>query len=104
MPNHCCEHMDHATQLKCDTHRDEFECPDVLIIYVDRFAEYGIIFHDGGTAYSIISYCPYCGTKLPSSKRDIWFDELRKLGIDDPDEQDIPREFESGLWYKNKGL
>ncbi|YCA17088.1 hypothetical protein M1D72_05965 [Vibrio sp. AK197] len=48
----------------------------------------------------MINYCPWCGVKLPESKRDLWFDTLEKLGFDDPTEQDIPEEFNTGKWYQ----
>ncbi|KIL45088.1 DUF6980 family protein [Jeotgalibacillus soli] len=73
--------------------------PDNLIFYSSKFDEYGIIVHDGGTSFIEISYCPWCGTKLPMSKRDLWFDSLEKLSYDEPFEQDIPEEFKSDKWY-----
>jgi len=43
-----------------------------------------------------ISFCPFCGTKLPASKRDRWFDELEKLGFDEPlGEDNLPENFKS---------
>lgn len=68
--------------------------------YNAKFDEYGIIIHDGGASFSEIKFCPYCGSSLPQSKRDLWFDTLEKLGYDDPFDQDIPEDFESNRWYK----
>ncbi|MDF9825862.1 hypothetical protein M2475_002230 [Breznakia sp. PF5-3] len=38
---------------------------------------------------------------MPDSKRDLWFDELEKLGYENPFEEDIPIEYKSILWWKN---
>ena len=74
--------------------------PDNIIYYTPRFDEYGIIIHDQGKSYIVISYCPWCGRKLPASKRDRWFDELEKMGIDDPFDADIPQEYNTDKWWK----
>lgn len=76
-----------------------FDDPDILIFYTDVFDEYGIIIHDGGSSYLIINFCPWCGKKLPDSKRDRWFEELEKLGYDDPFDMKIPKEYTSDKWY-----
>ncbi|MGY0552910.1 DUF6980 family protein [Vreelandella titanicae] len=101
---HCCSAMTKALEHHCAEHENRFECPDALISYYDKFDEYGLIIHDGGTAVSSIDYCPYCDKKLPESKRDLWFDTLESMGYDDPTEQEIPSEFQSGDWYRGKKL
>lgn len=78
-------------------HPDPFECPDNLVFYSARFREYGLIIHDGGSAIIRIGYCPWCGSELPASARDLWFDELERRGID-PDSDDLPAEFADGRW------
>ncbi|WP_120495767.1 hypothetical protein [Kiloniella sp. EL199] len=98
MKKHCCDAMTQYLSLTCKDHNDPFECPDVLISYSDRFEEYGLIIHDGGASSISIDFCPWCGTKLPDSKRDLWFDTLEALGFDDPGEQDIPESFNSNKW------
>lgn len=97
---HCCTHMKDAVEFKCNIHADPYECPDNLVMYVEKFDEYGLIVHDGGTAKMAINFCPWCGTRLPESKRDRWFDELERLGYDNPSEQDIPENYRSGAWYR----
>ena len=52
----------------------------------------------------LIQYCPFCGSSLPSSLRDEWFDTLEKMGFEDPWEQDVPEEYKSDAWWKEKGL
>ena len=84
----------------CDKHSDPFSCPDYVINYNEKFDEYGLIIHDGGNSSYSINFCPFCGFKLPESKRDRWFDELESLGFDDPIEnQNVPSKYRSGEWY-----
>ena len=93
--------MEQAIILDCNRHSDVYSCPDVLVRYIPKFDEYGIIIHDGGSSSKTIKYCPWCGQALPESKREAWFDTLESLGFDDPVEQDIPNEFSSDAWYRN---
>ena len=84
---------------QCDQHPDPFECPDALVHYSKVFDEYGLIIH-GSPAVSHIHFCPWCGTKLPDSKRDRWFDELRAIGFEYPDDApDVPPRYRTGEWY-----
>ena len=99
---YCCKQIDIASTLNCNQHNSVNECPDVLIKYTDRFDEFGLIIHDGGNSIISISFCPFCGSKLPDSKRDLWFKELEQLGFDNPFEQNIPKEYTSSEWYKNE--
>ncbi|MGE7184225.1 DUF6980 family protein [Peribacillus sp. NPDC006672] len=100
MNNHCCETMKDQVNIKCKIHVSSFDCPDILITYNKKFDEYGLIIHDGGSSSIEITYCPWCGSKLPDSKRDLWFEILDQLGFDDPVEQSIPEEFKTDKWYK----
>lgn len=75
-------------------------CP---VNYNKKWREYSI--RDfSSTSVSLMVFCPNCGTKLPSSLRDNWFDILEKeYGIDDPMEDDkkkVPKEFLSEEWWK----
>jgi hypothetical protein len=68
MPNagiHCCEDMKRNVEYTCDQHPNRSDCPDCLIEYLPRFRQYGILVHDGGSSMVTISYCPWCGAKLP---------------------------------------
>ncbi|ABL98520.1 hypothetical protein Sama_0309 [Shewanella amazonensis SB2B] len=98
--NHCCEQMRGQANYRCDLHADALECPDHLIKSSDKFNEYGIVIHDGGTSSITIQFCPWCGARLPESKRDQWFDELERLGYDDPLGQEIPEKYKSSEWYR----
>ncbi|WP_419880834.1 DUF6980 family protein [Peribacillus sp. B-H-3] len=96
---HCCSNMTDRVNYICRKHADPFDCPDTLIFYSSKFDEYGLIVHDGGSSCIDISFCPWCGTKLPLSKRELWFDTLERLGYEDPFEQDITEDFNSNKWY-----
>ena len=48
----CCEVMSDQVDAQAS------EEADILIIYVDKFEEYGIPVRDGGTSYSLIKFCP----------------------------------------------
>ena len=67
---HCCEIMRRKVEQQCDDHPSPFDCADALIYFSQRLREYGLIIHDGGSSYSQIAYCPWCGTRLPESRRD----------------------------------
>ena len=92
--------MADAADTTCDQHKDRFDCPDALISYYAKFDEYGIIVHDGGTSVIGITHCPWCGMKFPESRRDQWFDELKKLGFNDPTEDPIPEIYNQPRWWK----
>jgi hypothetical protein len=97
---HCCEAMARAVTTECEQHPDRFDCPDALLRYSERFCEYGIIVHDGGTAVCLIEFCPWCGARLPASQRDRWFDEITRLGFSDHDDPAVPKRFHSDEWWR----
>ena len=73
--SHCCEMMIRSV-----------EDPDVPISFSEKFVEYSVRVLDGGTSGIIITFCPWCGTKLPESERDKWFDKMEERGLDPGDE------------------
>ncbi len=91
----CCAGMTDALAFVCDQHADPFECGDGLVIYNEVFDEYGLIVHDGGQSYVLIQHCPWCGTRLPESQRDRWFDEAEAKGID---EENPPAAYTTREW------
>ena len=95
---HCCEEMRQEVERVCGQHPDQFECPDSLIHYGTVYREYGLIVHDGGTSVISIRFCPWCGTRLPESLRDRWFEQMERLGID-PGTDAVPAEFLSSAWW-----
>jgi hypothetical protein len=93
--------MNFYANLRDKQFPDPFDNSDNLIFYSAKFDEYGLIIHDGGASYVLIGHCPWCGQKLPESKRDLWFDTLEALGFDNPPQDEIPLEFETDAWWKN---
>jgi len=104
MEQHCCARMVDAVNSTCDQHPDRYDCPDALVAYVPQFREYGLIVHDGGGAPNAshvgIAFCPWCGSELPPSLRDEWFDELDRLGLV-PESEDFPEALRSDAWWRS---
>lgn len=100
MNQYPCTHMQAHAQFTCDQHEDLWDCPDAILLYNPKFEEYGIPIRDGGRSRSILAYCPWCGTKLPDSKRDAWFDALEAQGID-PWQDEVPEAFKSDAWWRD---
>jgi hypothetical protein len=55
----------------------------------------------------MIAFCPFCGTRLPEPKRNLWFDKLEAMGLTDitafddiSGRTDIPKEFLTDEWYR----
>jgi hypothetical protein len=92
--------MTNAVQSRCTAHVDRFACPDALVHYIEKFDEYGLIVHDGGSSTIEVNFCPWCGAQLPASKRTRWFEELARRGFDDPLSQNIPDDFRSSRWWE----
>ena len=88
--------MKHCCELMVEYLANE----DNIIDFDATFREYGIPVHDGGSSEIVIRWCPWCGTRLPSSLRDRWFDEIEALGfeIGDPG---IPERFRSDAWWRS---
>lgn len=78
---------------------EKFNDFDKPVIYIRKFDEYGLKIFDGGTSSIIIAYCPWCGKKLPDSKREKWFDQIESLEID-PWSENIPSKYLTDEWYK----
>ena len=89
---HCCPEMSAAVQ-------DD----DYPVIFVPKFREYGLLIGDGGTSYQLIHYCPWCGSRLPETLRNEWFEKLESMSIDPMDEDAIPEKFRNEAWYTNEG-
>lgn len=81
--DHCCASMVNALYFSCDEHSDPFACADALLVYNEVMNEYGIVIHDGTPSYVLIDRCPWCGTRLPESARERWFDAVDALNLAD---------------------
>ena len=97
---HCCEEMKAALEFDCDQHADPFDCPDTVIVYHEPFEEYGVPIRDGGASYLRLSHCPFCGSKLPESGRDAWFDATEAAGLEDTPFTELPEKFQTAAWRK----
>jgi len=99
--------------------RDIFCCKDLNLMIENEDKLYNIEYDTltreffiksiEGPYIRTIDYCPWCGSKLPSSLRDKWFDILEKeYGLDSPDSVDqcnkVPAEFLTDEWWKKRGL
>jgi hypothetical protein len=78
-----------------------FKSESIPVFYVPKYWEYGVAVDDGGTSKIVVAYCPWCGTKLPSSLRDEWFDEIESLGFE-PDDKGIPKKYQTDSWWKKR--
>ena len=90
--------MKAALAFSCDQHTDPFECADAPMIYNEPFDEYGLIVHDGSGSYVLIQNCPWCGTSLPPSQRDRWFDVIEAQMLDANGADTIPKRFLTSEW------
>ena len=52
---------------------------DKRVYWSPLFDEYGLICQPSAEVL-VISHCPFCGSKLPESRVDTWFNELEKTG------------------------
>ena len=96
----CCDDLCNATTFHCDQHDDPFECPDCLIAYNEITDEYGLAIHDGAASVLIIRHCPFCGSAMPDSKSDRWFDEIESLGMTGPTDERLPAKYKSDAWWR----
>jgi hypothetical protein len=51
-----------------------------------------------------MAFCPHCGTRFASDLGSEWYDTLEAMGFDEPFRDDIPEEFRSDRWWKERGL
>lgn len=73
---------------------------ETCLVYNPKFREYGLSVLDGGTSYILITFCPWCGTKLPQPLRDEWFDRLERMGLE-PNDPQIPEDMQTDAWWKS---
>lgn len=70
----------------------------IPVAYLDHFCEYGLK-HPRLPSKFDIDYCPWCGGRLPASRRLEWFEILDDLGLD-PGDSKIPEALLSGDWWR----
>ena len=93
---YCCGALDYQIESSF--------CP---VKYNDQWREYSIRDFKS-TSLSLMMFCPNCGTRLPSSLRNDWFEILEKeYNLEDPDDEDkkqVPKEFLSDEWWRKRDL
>ncbi len=93
--NHCCDDMRFFLKEK-----------KVAIKYDLRVRGYYVnLWSSGGL--QVITFCPWCGMRLPENLDAQYWDELEKLGfcdINDVLEKRVPEKYLSDLWWRERGL
>jgi hypothetical protein len=82
----------------CDAMTSLLREGKVALRYLAKFREYGVLMKRGGPIVQLISYCPWCGRKLPSSLRSLWFARVTSLGLD-PYSRKLPSSYMDGSWW-----
>jgi hypothetical protein len=94
---HCCLQMAYYVAHPLEI---PHQGPNRVVDWIKSWNEYRIPASYDGYSSTRIDYCPWCGKKLPDSKREHWYQALYKLGYDDPGSQDIPEPFQSDQWWR----
>jgi hypothetical protein len=97
----CCDRLRAEVERRCPDHPDRLDCPDAALVYLAKFDEYVRPSRDGGSAGQVLTRCPFCGGRLPESRRDAWFDALEERGLS-PWGTALPGEFESDRWWRGR--
>lgn len=72
-----------------------------VILWIASWNEYRIDISHRGYRSTPIRYCPWCGHRLPDSKKALWLKTLYELGYSDPTGADhIPEEFGTDKWWR----
>lgn len=94
---HCCSAMtEQANLISANPKSALLGSTDKRIYWSPLFDEYGLICQPSAEVL-VISHCPFCGTKLPSSQRAQWFEKLERTGWQTWGDQ-IPMGFLSNAW------
>lgn len=90
---HCCEQMGFLLE------EDRVEMK-----YDSQLREYYIKLRNS-QAVQGMTFCPWCGEKLPESLRDEFYDIIiDKLGLGGCYDEKLPEEFKTDEWWKKRGL
>lgn len=70
------------------------------LIFIPKFREIGIPLTS--ESLLLVTNCPFCGSKLPESLRDQWFEKMVEIFGDSWNPEDgVPAEFEDQIWWDN---
>lgn len=96
--DHCCLNMAFAISKPLLT---PHQGPNRIVDWIASWNEYRIPIPYDGYSSTLIQFCPWCGSRLSTSRHDEWYHTLRGMGYSDPGgEDDIPPEFESDQWWR----
>jgi hypothetical protein len=94
---HCCDQMTRqVSSAWAMAESPLLGSTDQRVYWSPAFDEYGLICQPSAEIL-LIQFCPFCGAKLPESKRDAWFSELKRTGWKDWGDA-IPKEMLSHDW------
>lgn len=86
----------------CCSEMEIHVCETTAVIYNEVFDEYVIPIPEDGVSVAELVYCPWCGKKLPESKREKWVVTLEEMGFEAPlFREDIPEEYKTVKWRKD---
>jgi hypothetical protein len=78
--DHCCQEMSTQVNLFSEGERGPLQgTTDKRVYWSPIFDEYGLICQPSAEILAI-RHCPFCGTRLPMSRRDAWFARLERTG------------------------
>ena len=80
--------------------KDHTENQENLIQYEPKWNSYFIVIRDDASSrlYQEITYCPWCGERLPPSKFREWHETLESMGLDWARDR-IPAKFQTDEWW-----
>jgi hypothetical protein len=77
---HCCVEMTEQVNMSYPAAESALSgSTDKRIYWSPVFDEYGLICQPSAEVL-LISHCPFCGSLLPNSRRDQWFENLETTG------------------------
>ncbi len=95
--HHCCLEMAyHLAHPVLTPHQGRNRVVD----WIASWNEYLIPVARDGYASTPMRFCPWCGARLASSRREEWHHRLYALGYKDPGNEAIPAEFATDQWWR----
>jgi hypothetical protein len=95
---HCCLDMASAIAHPIETLH---QGPNRVLDWIACWDEYRFPMSYDGYSATPIRHCPWCGHRLPDSKRSLWYERLESLGYSDPGNEDLPDEFGTDEWWRS---
>ena len=98
MRTHCCEQM--RAHVQAVSEPAALVAADRAVLYDLVFDEYCLAGQGMTLSAEVLTWCPWCGRRLPPSKRERWFDELAREGLG-PDDPDLDERFRTDAWWRD---